>query len=418
MMRIAPTLGAVAALALWGCSEGLPSTTDRGETTARGDAELDAVAPEFRGPAGSGEPHLFALPDGRVLATWLQKTEDGATLRMAERSDAGWSEPRTIAGSDRLFVNWADFPSIARMEDGTLVVHWLEKVAAAPYAYHVKLSLSSDGGATWSEPILAHRDEAPTEHGFVSLVPWAEAAAALIWLDGREISLEGPREDRGAMTLRFATLASDGTLGPEVLVDARTCDCCQTALARTTDGLVAAYRDRSKEEIRDITVTRYAGGEWTEPRLVAEDGWHIRGCPVNGPQLAARGDRVAIVWFTAADRIPRVRAAFSSDGGATFGEPIEVNEGKPLGRVDIELLDDHTAVASWLEADDENAGILLRRLSADGTLGPIRRVGVTSGSRASGFPRLALSGDELLVAWTVPGPEGGIRIAALRRDEI
>ena len=172
-----------------------------------------------------------------------------------------------------MFVNWADFPSSLEMRDGTLAVHWLEKVADAPYAYHVMLALSSDDGATWSEPFRAHDDASPTEHGFVSMVPWSEGAG-LTWLDARAMAghasggehiAEGGGAVRGAMSVRFRTLAPDGRLGPEVLLDDRTCECCQTALARIGDGLVAAYRDRSESEVRDIAVVRGRGSAGPSP---------------------------------------------------------------------------------------------------------------------------------------------------------
>ena len=31
-------------------------------------------------------------------------------------------------------------------------------------------------------------------------------------------------------------------------------------------------------------------GEWTAPATVFSDGWHIPGCPTNGPAVAARGE--------------------------------------------------------------------------------------------------------------------------------
>ncbi len=375
---------------------------------------------EFAGPPGSAEPNLVALADGGAVLTWFEPTADGAdALRVAMRTGGTWSEPRTIVQGREFFVNWADFPALAVLEDGTWVVHWLEKVAASPYAYHVKLARSGDRGATWSAPITPHRDLSPTEHGFVSMVPWNDGAA-LVWLDGRAMSGDGPADGghalpTGAMTLRFTTLAADGTLGPDVLLDERTCECCQTALARTARGLVAAYRDRSPTEIRDIAVVRFVDGRWTEPALVASDNWHYPGCPVNGPQLAATGDTVVVAWFTAPEQVPRVHVAFSTDGGASFGAPIRVDDGRPSGRVDVELLSDGSAVATWLEIRGEVAEILARSVRRDGTMGAPWRVGTTSPARSSGFPRMVrLPGDELLVAWTLDEASGGIRVAVGR----
>ncbi|MGH2610478.1 MAG: hypothetical protein ACRDHF_15465, partial [Tepidiformaceae bacterium] len=250
----------------------------------------------------------------------------------------------------------------------------------------------------------------PQEHGFVAMVPWDDSTAALVWLDGREMKLAGPADEgEGDMTLRFATLTSGGRLGAEALLDARTCECCQTSLARTAGGLVVAYRDRSPEEIRDIAVVRLANGTWTSPLRVAADEWHYPGCPVNGPALSAAGDTVAIAWFTAAANQPRVFAAFSFDGGATWGAPLRVDGGGPVGRVDVELLNDGSATVTWLETRGAQTDVRARRVRSDGRASRPWRVSESSDARSSGFPRLLRVGEEILVAWT---SAEGIRVAA------
>jgi len=281
----------------------------------------------------------------------------------------------------------------------------------------VMLSVSADRGSTWSEPIRAHRDDSPTEHGFVSMVPW-RGGAALVWLDGGAMqesgTADGGHSSGGAMSVRFTTLLPDATLGAEVLLDGRTCECCGTALAATGDGLVAAYRDRSETEIRDIAVVRGGGETWTEPALVAAQGWEIPGCPVNGPQLSASGADVAAAWYTGAGGEPQVYVAFSTDGGASFGAASRVDEGAPLGRVDIERLDDGSAIVTWLEAAGGDPRILARRVRTDGSLDAPLLVARTSGERASGFPRMVRVGGEVVFAWTSPGDAGGVRVRSAR----
>jgi hypothetical protein len=379
---------------------------------APGERVAAPPAIEFSGVPGSAAPNLARAADGTAVLTWLEPVAGRRhALRVARRADGRWSAPRTIAESDSFFVNWADFPSLVALGDGAWIAHWLARVPGGVYAYHVRLAVSRDQGVTWSAPLVVHADASTQEHGFVALVPWDDTTAAAVWLDGREMRLaDAAAEAEGDMTLRFRTVTSSGTLGPEALLDARTCECCQTALARTATGLVAAYRDRSPEEIRDIHVVRYAGGQWTAPAPVARDGWHYPGCPVNGPALAAAGDTVAIAWYTAAGDAPRVFAAFSTDGGASWGAPQRVDEGRPLGRVDIELAGDG-ALVSWIESGQGQAEVRARRVPRRG--GPERswRVAESADARSSGFPRLLRVGNEVLFAWT--GPDG-IRVAAQR----
>ncbi len=46
-------------------------------------------------------------------------------LRMATRDQAGWNDPRTVAQGENWFVNWADFPSVIALKDGSLAVVYL-----------------------------------------------------------------------------------------------------------------------------------------------------------------------------------------------------------------------------------------------------------------------------------------------------
>jgi hypothetical protein len=372
---------------------------------------------EFSAPPGSMAPYVVATRDGGALRSWWDRLGDRTyALRVAERIDGPWSEPTTVVEGADLFANWADIPSITELDNGTWVAHWPQKTAAATYAYHVMLSKSTDRGKTWSEAYVAHDDMSPTEHGFVSVVPW-EGGAALVWLDGRQMATEGTEgegyENQGAMSVRFTTLGPDAAPQADILIDDRTCECCTTALATTRTGLVAAYRDRSEAEIRDIAIVRFDGSKWSGPKHVWVDDWYYPGCPVNGPQLASRDDTVAIAWFTAPENVPQVQVAFSTDGGATFSEPVRVDDGDPSGRVDIELLGDGSAMVSWLERTDPDAEIRARRVTPDRELDNSWLVAPTSASRGSGFPRMTRVGDELLFAWRVVGDTGGVRVATV-----
>jgi hypothetical protein len=363
---------------------------------------------ELPTPAGPGSlaPNLHAAPDGRVLLSWIERTGEGRhALRFATLEDGIWSAPRQVAEGTDWFVNWADFPSLMVLDDGSLAAHWLVKSAPDTYAYDVQIGRSSDGGLTWSRPAAPHRDGTMTEHGFVSLFARPGGGLEAVWLDGRETLPGAGEHDHGggAMTLRYAAIGPDAAPGREARLDARVCDCCQTDVAVTPEGALVVYRDRSDDEVRDISVVRQSGGRWTRPRPVATDGWEIRGCPVNGPAVATVDRQVAIAWFTAARDQPRVRLAFSTDAGASFGEPVVVDDGSPLGRVDAILLDDGDAVVSWVEAAPEGPSLRLRRIGADGRRDAAVDV-LPAGARLSnGFPRMVRAGGRLVIAWTGDG---------------
>lgn len=362
---------------------------------------------EFSAPPGSLAPSLGVGGEGEVVLSWLEPAgERRYALRVAVRQDGSWSEPRTVTVSDALFVNWADVPSVQPLADGSWLAHWLQKTGPGTYAYHVRMAVSTDRARTWSPPFRPHGDSSETEHGFVSLVPGERGTHAL-WLDGRLTA------DSGPMTLRYTTVVG-AAAEPDMLVDERVCDCCQTAMAPTARGLIVAYRDRAEGEIRDVVVRRLEDGRWTDAAKVSDDGWHYPGCPVNGPAIAARGDTVVVVWFTAADGAARVYAAVSADGGATFGPRIQVDDGRPTGRVDA-LWWGERVLVSWLEESDEAGEVRVRELDGHGAMTASTLVAATWTSRAAGFPRMARDGDAVVVAWTDPQEGGGVRAVTLAR---
>ena len=363
--------------------------------------------------AGSGEPNLAVAPDGTVYLTWIEPADGSAhRLRFATRRPGEvWSAPRTITSGERWFVNWADFPALLPLRDGTLAAHWLARTGGGTYAYDVRVAVSHDGGATWSAGTAPHRDGTATEHGFVSFFPpEASHGAGLVWLDGRHTS---GASAVGAMALMHAPLATDGSLGREEVLDPRVCDCCQTAAVAARGATVVAYRDRSSGEVRDVAVVRRVNGRWSEPMAVGGDGWTINGCPVNGPALAADGARVALAWFSAPNEQARVQLAVSGDAGASFGAPVRVDDGRPLGRVDVVLLAGGDVVVSWLEQAGGGAEVRARRLTSAGERGPALTLAASSEARSSGFPRLERSGREVIVAWRDAADPPRVRTAVL-----
>ncbi len=370
-------------------------------------------------PAGPGSGEPFLSSDGsEVYLSWLEAVDGGDDheLRFSRLEEGGWSEPRIIERSDLFFVNWADFPSMTPGPDGTLWAHWLERGGQGTYDYGVRIVRSEDEGETWSEPMTPHDDASPTEHGFVSTAVF-EDGMGFVWLDGRRYAPgPGGTQATNEMTLRYRFASADGTLDEETLVDGRVCDCCQTSSAMTAEGPVVVYRDRTDDEIRDVYVTRLREGGWTEGAPVYADGWEIGGCPVNGPAVVARGMDVAVAWFTAAGDVPRVKVAFSTDAGATFGSPVPVDDGNPAGRVDLLMRDDGSVLVSWLErTGGEDAEIRLRRVRPDGRISASTSLVGSSSGRASGFPRLVSTpGGDVVLAWTdLREDEPQVRVAKL-----
>ncbi|HYN85636.1 MAG TPA: hypothetical protein VER32_10300 [Pyrinomonadaceae bacterium] len=407
--RVARALLLMTASLSCGCGGGATgvSRSDAQPTPTATPAQALSVI-QAESPAGpdSREPELFATADGRVVMSWVERVAGKRyALRFAVRDASGWSETRAVSEGDNWFVNWADFPSVVALPDGTLAAHWLVMSGPGTYAYDINVARSRDGGRTWGAPVVPHTDGTQTEHGFVSLIPMTDGRLGAVWVDGRATKdLKEGHGDEGplpvSMQLRFAALDAEGRLSDEAVLDERICECCQTSAAVTSDGVVAVYRDRSETEVRDVHFVRRRGdGTWSEPRAVSADGWTITGCPVNGPSVAADGRRVAVAWYTEGGG-PRVQVAFSDDAGETFGAPVRVDDGDATGRVDVLLLADGSAVVTWLSGTAEGGAVKARRVRADGVADNVAVVARTDISRSSGFPRTARAGDAVHFAWT------------------
>jgi len=373
------------------------------------------VTPQaLRSPTGanSAQPQLSVSSRG-VLLSWIERTGDLATLKFSARTATGWSEARTVASGRDWFVNWADVPSVMRLPSGTIVAHWLQKSGPDTYAYDVRLSYSTDEGTTWAPSFIPHHDGTRTEHGFASLFPIGDGLG-LIWLDGRNMKPTAGHDDHGgggAMTVHYARFDRNWKQVEESAVDARVCECCPTAATVTSEGVIAAFRDRSANEIRDIYTSRLVNGKWSDPAAVHADGWNIAACPVNGPALSASGRHVAASWFTVKDDQGQAYLAFSSDAGRTYGAPIRVDDGGSLGRVDVALVaDGSAAIATWIEFADQRSQFRVRRIDRSGARSaPVTIAGLAAG-RASGYPRMALNGRELVFAWTESGAGGAMQV--------
>ena len=345
----------------------------------------------------SAQPQLTVSKRG-VLLSWIERTGPEATLKFSERTADGWTAPTVVAAGRDWFVNWADVPSVVRLEDGTVVAHWLQKSGPDTYAYDVRLSHSRDGGKTWSSPIKPHSDGTKTEHGFATLFQMPGAGLGLVWLDGRDQELNTTDPLGGSMALYYASFDSSWKQTAESVVNARVCECCQTAAVLTADGVVTAFRDRSADEIRDIKVSRLDAGKWTPELALHDDNWKIDACPINGPALSARGRQVAAAWFAAPNDNGRAFVAFSQDAGKTWGQAVRLDDEASLGRVDIEMLDDGSAIASWIEFAGGKSQFKVRHITSSGQKSAA--VDVPGAGRVSGYPRMTRAGNELILAWT------------------
>ena len=354
---------------------------------------------------GSLQASWSVARDGSPLLSWIETQKDASyTLKYAVRRSSQWSEPRTIAAHRQFFRQPAELPEVIALSDGTLVAHWVESPSEGSEAEFSYVSVSHDG-LKWIAPVIIHKDRSMVQHGLASIVASGDREASIVWLE----ALQG--ED-APVSLKRTVVNLEGNVTKEEVLDSDVCACCPTSVVKTARGLLVAYRDHTPEDIRDISVVRFENGRWSSPKNLNPDKWKLNACPTNAAAAAAKGDRVAIAWYTGAQNSPLEQIVFSSDGGTTFTKPVLLSTGRSFGYTSVALDDQGAALVSWLEQSGNGARILVRQISASGVAGPV--IQVAQGSRKSlGYPRILQTGNETWVAWTSSATAAKVQTARL-----
>jgi hypothetical protein len=87
-----------------------------------------------------------------------------------------------------------------------------------------------------------------------------------------------------------------------------------------------------------------------------------------------------------------------------------MNDGNLLGRVDVIAIPSGNTFVSWVEKTPDGAEVRARIVRPDGSKEPTTVVAESS----SGVPRMKMSGDEVIVAWTDSPNIRKVRTAIVR----
>tara|TARA_B100000575_G_scaffold223629_1_gene184104 strand:+ start:23010 stop:24209 length:1200 start_codon:yes stop_codon:yes gene_type:complete len=362
------------------------------------DVSIEEIS--FKYDNSNAQPSLVSN-NGSLSLTWISTNEEmNSSLNLRHFKNGKWTNPQTLAIGSDWFVNWADFPTHA-ISDDKVLTSYLKKSASGKYTYDVFLNLRKLSGEKIKEDFILNTDGLKAEHGFVSIAAKDNEGFFISWLDGRYTLEKDINGNNKPMTIRFAEITNNGDIINETELDSSVCDCCQTSITYSDKGPIVVYRDRSKEEVRDIYITRNINNKWETPIPVHKDGWVIYGCPVNGPKVVSNSNNIAVSWFTVSDGKPMVNLSFSEFYGSSFGKPIKINDHDAIGRVDTAFINDREVLISYMEGDDNGTYLRLKKVSIDGKVSePITISNINSG-RSTGVPQLEIINDEVFVIWTV-----------------
>ncbi len=382
-----------------------------GMTAAHAEAPPDGYpVREIELPAapGSRQHHLARTADGRLIVSWVETKSGKSTVRFAIREKAGWSSPKTVTNVEGKL---ADPPVVLGLTGGAVAAAWMPYVKDSTdrYAADIYLARSRDQGRTWSKPFKPYRDPARIYDAQMSLAPLPDGGLALVWTDTRHVHQDQKNE---RYQLMATVIGKDWKPGAEIVLDSDMCSCCRSFTAVRGHDLITVFRDHTEGEIRDIGAVRWNTGGKVRGAPVHDDHWVLNGCPSNGPSVDWAGRQTVAAWFTAADGHGKVKVSFSPDGGARFGEPIEV-DADAAGYANAVVLDDGSALVSWRGRSGPDEELRVAKIAPGGEVS--RQTTVYRGgfpAWPSKYPSMTRAGDEVFLAWTDPALKK-VRLAAV-----
>lgn len=361
-------------------------------------------------PAEAGQAvQLFTTDAGEPHALWVETNDRGQyEFRHAPLEEDGWSDARLIARGDRnWFVNWADRPGLAQYRDDpeALAAFWLERSSRHPYDHHIMITQSRDGGQTWQAPFMPYEVRTPAFYGLCRLLPLPNGRMLAAWQDGRETVFELPHSGRtvpninGRLALRAVEFDQNGVRYEAVELDSMISELTPFDMALTAEGPIIAYRDIDRSMSKDISVVRKVEGVWMAPQRIHPDNWQVSYYTLEGPAIDARENEVAVAWYANPNGLPEVKVALSGNAGETFDVPIRIDNGAPIGKVDVTFLREGRLLVSWVEKVVAGHRLMVAMISPRGRILGKEEVSEITGEKLAGVPALTASKDGALIAW-------------------
>ena len=117
-----------------------------------------------------------------------------------------------------------------------------------------------------------------------------------------------------------------------------------------------------------------------------------------------------MVWYTEIDGESKIKVAFTNDITKGFDDPILINTSDPLGRVDIEMINENTSIISFMDYIDDKAFIKLQRVDRFNGVNKSIIIDEISNTRSSGFPKInIINKNKTLISWTNSGNKNHIK---------
>jgi len=370
-------------------------------------------------------PFLRFAPDGRLFAIWSEDHDvlwpagshaaghqrmsgDRAPSPMrnaflAWSADAGktWSSPRRVNSLVEAVQGEENGPKVAFGKDNKAYVVWsIPGEKGDKTRANIRFAMEDGkGGFTPAKSLNEVKDTA--RFPIIEFAPDGNLLVA--WID-RRIDNPKPRQ------LYLMRIGADGkALTKNHQVCEGLCECCKLGINFADAGKTIYMVDREVDEqkIRNHVLRKSTDGGATfgAPVEISNDGWQVPSCPHSGPSIGrdSRG-QLHVSWFTQgrSENEAGIYYSVSKDGGKSFAPRhlIHANTAPEILYNNLVVGDDDTVYLAWSNLDaNGRAQVYMRTLAADGrTWSPIQQISNVKGN--AGRPVFALLKNQLHVAWT------------------
>lgn len=263
---------------------------------------------------------LASTPNGKIYIA----LGSHHSILIASSTDGGktFSEPILASSNVNAHVLPVERPVLAIHNENIVATAWLEQSADFTSAT-IWYASSNDGGQTFSEPVQVATDSG-VEIVMVQVALNQDGNPLLTWLtDG---------------TLRYTYSNDFGESFAQVqTIAGGACECCQPSLIVKGEQVWLAYRGLEVQTdgngIRDILVAiSNDGGKTYENTTRVSDGhWYLNACPIAGPSFVSFDDTLYITWMDGREAQPNkkftgsVLFSYSTDLGKSFSPNVKIN---------------------------------------------------------------------------------------------
>ena len=373
--------------------------------------------------ANPAVPFLRFAPNGRLFAIWTedetgQVTKSSNTsehhhsgkmapspLRaalLAVSSDNGksWSAAKRVNTTKEAIQGEENGPKVALTSDNRAYVVWsIPGEKGDKTRANIRFAMDDGkGGFTPARTLNEVKDAAR----FPIIESSPDGNLLVAWID-RRIDNPKPRQ------LYLMRIGGDGkALTKNYSVGEGLCECCKLGIAFANGGKTIYMVDRQVDDkqIRNHVLRKSTDGGATfgAPVEISDDGWQVPSCPHSGPSIGRDSrSRLHVSWFTLgrSEKEAGIYYSVSKDDGKSFAPRrlVQANTAPEVLYNNLAVGEDDTVYLVWSNLDADNrAQIFMRTISVDGNWSPIQQLSHAKGDASR--PALALSKNRLHVAWT------------------